>query len=112
MPIHGDSRNRTVPCGLDNLATLSRRHHQSLNTHWITTLDALVAASATEEGRQGLCRLLDMDSDTLSNVLAEARDLMGEQRYTELKTPVPGRPTGLLLDDAEKPFSRNPPDGE
>lgn len=106
-------RPHALPClPLERLDGLTDHHCQALNSHWINTLDALVAASATEEGRQGLCRLLDMNSAAFDNVLEQAHSLLGEQRYTELKTPVPGRPTGLLLDDAEKPFSRNPPDGE
>lgn len=72
---------------------------EALNARWITTVDAFVAAAATETGRRGLCEVLGMDSGALDALLGNARDLLGKERYARLSVPVPGGPLGALLEE-------------
>jgi len=102
MADDADRQGRTDALPLERMAKLSPRQLQALKSRWITTIDSFVAAAATEEGRAGLCSVLDIEADTLDEVLQDARDALGEERYTELLAPRPGGPTGALLDDDQQ----------
>lgn len=78
---------------------------EALNSRWITTVDAFAASASTETGRRGLCEVLGVDSGALDALLGKARDLLGNERYEKLSTPVPGGPMGAL-------FKEEPRDGE
>jgi len=97
-----DRQSRTDALPLEGMARLSPCQLQALKSHWITTIDSFVAAAATEEGRAGLCSALEIEADTLNEVLQDARDALGEERYRELLAPKPGGPTGALLDDDQQ----------
>ncbi|MCC5829237.1 MAG: hypothetical protein JJU36_07295 [Phycisphaeraceae bacterium] len=84
---------------LERLTRLSFCQLQALKSRWITTIDAFVAAAATVRGRAGLCSALDIEMDTLDEVLRDACDALGEQRYRDLLAARPGGPTGALLED-------------
>ena len=97
-----DTQGRSNALPLGGLARLSPCQLQALKSYWITTVDSLVAAAATREGRAGLCSALDIESVALDAVLQDARNALGEKRYRELLTPRPGGPTGALLDDDQQ----------
>jgi len=84
--------SRFTPCQL-----------QALKSRWLTTIEALVAAAATDEGRTGLCEALGVEPEAIDELLLEAKGVLGEARYRGLSTPAPGGPTGALWDENSKP---------
>lgn len=94
---------RTDALPVEVMAKLSLCQLQALKSRWITTIDAFVAAAATEEGRAGLCQALDVEMEALDDILLDARDSLGEERYRELLAPTPGGPTGALLAEDQQP---------
>ena len=103
-----DRLNRADKLPIEGMAKLSPCQLQALKSRWMTTVGAFVAAAATEEGRAGLCQALDVELEALHEILQDARDSLGEERYGKLFDPKPGGPTGALWDEKEQ---RQPADG-
>ncbi len=96
-----DKPGRAAACPLGRMPSLSLAHLEVLKSRWIRTIDAFVAAAAIEDGREGLCKALGVEPKALDNLLQEARDVLGEERYLELTTPRPGGPTGALWEEKD-----------
>jgi hypothetical protein len=94
-----DKQSRTDAHPLDGMRKLSPRQLQALKSSWLTTIEALVGAAATEEGRAGLREVLDLTPDALDKLLQEAANALGEERFRDLMKPKPGGPTGALWDE-------------
>jgi len=105
-----------LDCGdslpIEEMAKLSFRQLQALKSRWITTINAFVAAAATKEGRAGLCRVLDVKLEVLDDILRDACDSLGEERYRQLLAPRSGGPTGALLDDDQQQRIDGPVTGD
>ena len=84
---------------LERVLRLSLRQVQVLKSYLLTTIEALVGIAATEEGRTGLREALDIAPEASDDLLQEARDKLGEERFLELVKPKPGGPTGILWDE-------------
>jgi len=110
-----DDANRqshTDSLPIEGMARLSPHQLQALKSRWITTINAFVAATATEESRAGLCQALDVELEALDDMLRDARDSLGEERYRDLQAPRPGGPTGALLDDDQQQRIDGPVTGD
>jgi hypothetical protein len=92
-PIESD-REKFHP--IEELQSFSSSQRTALRAHWITTVEGLVAAAATEVGRRGLCELLSISRPTLDETLLVARDVIGSVRYDGLRKETPGGPLGAL----------------
>jgi|GEM_PF-2133828 len=88
---------------LSSLAELTHSQVLTLKSHWITSIDALVAAAATEGGRRGICQALNIDTGRLAGILRGACDRLGDRRYRELSDAQPGGPTGARWNDDDAP---------
>ena len=97
-----DRSRSTGAFPIEGMAKLSPCQLQALKSRWMTTIDTFVAAAATEEGRAGLCKALDIELELLDDILQDARNSLGEERYRGLLAPTPGGPTGALLDEEEQ----------
>ena len=97
-----DRPRRTDALPIEGMAMLSPRQLQALKSRWMTTIDAFVAAASPEEGRAGLCEALGVAMEVLDDILRDARDSLGEERYRKLLAPKPGGPTGALWDEKEQ----------
>jgi len=75
---------------------------QLLQKRWITTVEAVIAAANTDEGKSGLAKSLGMSAVEVGRLLEKAREVVGTERYTELSTPKRGGPTGALLSEEDK----------
>ncbi len=84
---------------IDQLAILTIDQRQALKLRWLTTVEALIAASATPEARAGLVHLLGCDSEDFDELLSQAKTMLGDERYCELVTPCAGGPTGALSEN-------------
>ena len=98
MAGNSDKQGRTDTHPLEGMSKLSLRQIQALRSRWMTTIEALVGAAATEEGRVGLREALDIAHEALDDLLREAQEMVGEERFRELMKPNPGGPTGALWD--------------
>ncbi len=107
-----DRNDGTDALPIEGMAKLSPRQLQALKSRWLTTVEALVGAAATEEGRAGLCSALGIEADQLNDVLHDARDALGQERYMELLAPKPGGPTGAILDDGQQQPADGPATGD
>ena len=84
---------------LSALGSLASGSAQTLRSHWITTVEQLVATAATEQGRKGLESLLGGARASVDVLLRESRELLGTQRYEVLMQGRPGGPLGARFDD-------------
>jgi hypothetical protein len=96
-----DSPSRPDEIPIEELTKLAPFQVQALKSRWMTTVDAFVAAAATKGGQVGLCKAMEVEPDSLGDLLQEAHDLLGEDRFRILLDPKPGGPTGVLWDEAE-----------
>lgn len=84
---------------LSALRSLSSGSAQMLRSHWINTVEQFVSAGATEEGREGLKKLLVDTQVPFDALLQEAREILGAQQYETLMQAKPGGPLGARFDD-------------
>ena len=95
------------------MQSLSPRQLEALESRWITTIDSFVAASAsTKEGREGMCRVLDIKAEELDALLRDACAVLGEERYRELLKGEPGGPIGALWNNDNKHIDDEPEKGK
>ncbi len=102
-PHDANHLDRPEPEPLRALAGLTPCQSALLEGRWITTVDALVAAACTKEGRRGLCELLGVEEPALEDLLDGARQLLGEARYRELAPPRAGGLLGALYEQQDLP---------
>ena len=101
MPGETDNEGQVSAHPIEEMAKLSSCQLEVLKSKWITTTEALVAAAATQQGRNGLCQALDMERPELERLLEYARDILGPNHYRKLMDAKPGGPIGALLDEMD-----------
>jgi hypothetical protein len=94
----GNSR-RDQDHEISALSSLASQSAQKLRSHWITTVEQLIASAATAQGRKGLESLLGGSAEAVESLLNEARELLGRERYETLTQAKPGGPMGARFDD-------------
>ncbi len=82
---------------LASLVSLPAAAAERLRARWVTTVQQLIAASATPAGRDGLSRLLTPDHVTLEAVLEEARRIVGDDVFEQLQEARAGGPLGARI---------------
>lgn len=108
-----DAREQRESLPVDMMKSLSARQCRALKALWIISVQSFVACAATEEGRHGLSKLLDLTTEALAAILKEAKDLLGENNYRTLITPKAGGRLGALFEETENAESlEEPPGGE
>lgn len=56
----------------------------TLHTHWINTIEQLVALASTEEGRKGLSVILEVGETQIDEILQESMKILGSTLYEKL----------------------------
>lgn len=86
---------------LGALRSLTPLAVEQLQAHWICTVEQLVAAAATEQGRSGLGTLVQADATGVEAILKEARMLLGEAKFAALSVAGSGGKLGARFDAPE-----------
>jgi len=84
------------------LGLLGPAQVEQLKEHWITTVEELLCAVASDAARQSLAELLSMSHEDMVDLVARAKELLGPDRAEELMTQEPREATGLLLTDEQR----------
>lgn len=79
-----------------------------LARQWIVTVEQLVSACATPAGREAMAVLLAIGDEEFEALLASLARMIGEERFRQLLTPIPGGELGLLLEKPEGDASAAP----
>ncbi len=72
-----------------------------LQGHWIETPEQLIAAVATDEGKAGMCRLLEMPEAELDELILKLTEGMDPEEIQRLQSDQAGGERGLRLPDEE-----------
>jgi len=97
---HRSGVPQTHPLG--DLPALTQEQIQALRQRWINTVEELVGAAAVPAATGPLAQLIQVSAEQLQDLLHQAQDLLGEERYGQLVRPVPKKPTGALLTEEQK----------
>ncbi|RME93651.1 MAG: hypothetical protein D6766_07750 [Verrucomicrobia bacterium] len=87
---------------------LSPEMLRRLGSRWFTTVEQVLGAAATPEGRDGLCRILQLEPGELEALLNRLRDQLRPETAAALKKTAQGGAMGLLT----KPEAGGAPAGK
>jgi len=87
---------------LDALPSISSTQVEALNHRWIASVEELVAATATDEGKAGLLAVLQVSPGELHRLLDEAATLLGAASFAALSQAQPGGLLGLNVSHVQK----------
>jgi hypothetical protein len=83
------------------MPSLTEQERDVLEGLWFTSIDELVAACATPEGRASVEETLGLDGEAFQALLDEARSVLGKARFVALMEPAPEHPFGYRLDEPD-----------
>lgn len=83
---------------LESVDILSNEQLLILRKHWIETVEQLLSAASTKEGRSGLQTLLCMDEKSLNAVLIRLSGCLPEKIRETICKPQPGGSLGVLFE--------------
>ena len=84
------------------LPGLSANRIERLRGQWITTIEELAGATATEAAKASVAKLLDATPKEIEELLERARDILGPDRFRQLTAGEPGGPLGVVLTQEQK----------
>ncbi|HUW33975.1 MAG TPA: hypothetical protein VM223_20390 [Planctomycetota bacterium] len=87
---------------LSAIPGLSPEAVAALKTRWLETAEQVLAASATQAGREGLKSLLKTDEAGLQVFLDRLAEAVGPEEARRLRTPKPGGKLGALRREEDK----------
>jgi len=87
---------------LSALPGLSPEAVAALKSRWLETAEQVLAASATQAGRDGLKSLLKTDDAGLQAFLDRLAEAVGPDEARRLRTPKPGGKLGALRPHEDK----------
>jgi len=102
MPSEPDLRGRDETHPLEDLQDLTSYQIESLKSHWINSVEALLSLTVNEASRTGLVKLMDVSKEELGRIVGRARDLVGPEKARELMSEKKGGPTGVILSEEQK----------
>lgn len=82
---------------LETLSGFPKSYITLLKPHWIETAEQFLSVCSTQEGTQGVRRLLEIDQRRLEDIIKQLRDVVGQEPADRLSRPVPTRPLGLTF---------------
>ena len=92
----GDSNdNSRGPSALADV--LTPEQIARLKEHWIETAEQFLSSVATEEGKAGMCRLLELDESQLADCANQLGQGLAPELLEELRSTKPGGELGAIL---------------
>lgn len=86
---------------LESVSILSNEQLLILHKHWIETVEQLLSAASTEEGRRGLRALLDLDEQAFVTILVQLSELLPVHIRDTICRPQRGGSLGVLFDQKD-----------
>lgn len=80
-----------------NLLKISNADIEKLKGYWITTVEEFISACAVPEGRSGIIKLLELDSDKLDEIFEKAVALLPPGAAENLSVIPEQHPLGVVL---------------
>ncbi len=78
---------------------------KSLREHWLATVEQVISAAATVEGRRGLERLLNIERKELEDIIGRLSKMLAPEVLEEISKPAAQKPLGVIFDEPQS--SRN-----
>lgn len=87
---------------LSDIPDMSDEIVAALGERWITTAEQLLSLCGTQEGREGVRRLLGYGENGLRKLIELVSENMPKEKARSLQAPRPGGKRGLLLPEDEE----------
>ena len=89
---------------IEQLSFLNEDQKRQISELWINTIEELIAATSTQQGKEGLRTLLALPDDSqLEALLSETKAVIGESKFKQLSTPKPARSLGCFIEGVSAP---------
>lgn len=95
-----DQANQSISIESTGLFTSAQTY--SLHGHWIETVEQVISVAATDDGREGLAKLLKVDKNALNDILTALSKMLPPEVLEEISQPQPDRPRGVLFPAQQK----------
>jgi len=75
---------------------------KSLHSRWLETVEQVISATATDDGREGLAKLLEVEKDVLNDILITLSQMLPPEVLNEISKPTPEKQRGVIFPEKQQ----------
>ena len=104
----GENQHKLV----ESTGIFTSKQIKLLQDHWIETVEQVLSTASTDEGKEGLAKLLEVDKGTLEGILDNLSRTLPLETLEEVSKSEPERPRGVIFPEQQERQTGSNDEGE